>query len=129
MTTTTAAPPDSAIILFGHGSRDPLWRKPIEEAARRTQARSPGVMVRCAYLELTTPELPETVAELAALGARQVRIVPMFLGVGRHAREDLPLLVTELRSRFPAIDIVVAPAVGEDDRLLDLLAEIACDSA
>jgi sirohydrochlorin ferrochelatase len=32
---------------------------------------------------------------------RELTIVPMFLGVGRHAREDLPELVKQLRAAHP----------------------------
>jgi sirohydrochlorin cobaltochelatase len=120
--------PMRAVILFGHGSRDPLWRLPIEEASRRTQALLPGALVRCAYLELTEPDLPTVVAEVVAAGAHQLRVVPMFLGVGRHAREDLPALVDTLQKQHADVLIQLAPAVGEDPRLLQLLAEIACDA-
>ena len=114
-----------AIILFGHGSRDPLWRQPIDAVARRVAAEQPLLPVRCAFLELQTPDLSTAVDELVADGARIVTIVPMFLGTGRHARDDLPLLVEQVRCRHPAIRFELQPAVGEDPRLLDLLAKIA----
>jgi sirohydrochlorin cobaltochelatase len=114
-----------SIVLFGHGSRDPAWRQPIEAVAERLRVSAPDIPVRCAYLELTTPDLPATVAELAALGVRSVRVVPMFLGVGRHAREDLPRIVAELKLSHTGIDFDLSPAVGEDPRLLDLLAHIS----
>lgn len=116
-----------AIILFGHGSRDPLWRQPIEAVAQRLQALRPRVAVRCAYLELDTPDLPAAAAELVAAGAQAITVLPMFLGAGRHAREDLPRLVEQLRARYPAVDIELRLAVGEDPRVLDLLAKIAME--
>jgi len=114
-----------AIVLFGHGSRDPVWRKPIEAVADRLRTTSPDIAIRCAYLELMAPDLPAVAAELAASGIATVRVVPMFLGVGRHAREDLPQIVDALRAQYPGVDFALAPAVGEDARLLDLLAAIA----
>jgi len=114
-----------AVVLFGHGSRDPAWRLPIEAVAERLRKRSPELAVRCAYLELTTPDLPDTTAELAAAGVTAVRVVPMFLGVGRHAREDLPKIVATLREQYPGLAFELQPAVGENPRLLDLLADIS----
>jgi sirohydrochlorin cobaltochelatase len=116
-----------AVILFGHGSRDPLWRQPIEAVAARIAVLAPERLVRCAYLELSSPDLPSVAAELSAAGAASVTVVPMFLGTGKHAREDLPLLITQLRLAHPAIEFRVQPAVGEDRRVLDLLASIALD--
>lgn len=116
--------PDS-IVFFAHGSRDPLWRKPIEAIAARTVALTPAVQVRCAYLELTAPSLPDCVAELVQLGLETIKVVPLFLGVGRHAREDLPVIMAELMARYPQIKFTLQPAIGEDERLVDLVAQMA----
>jgi sirohydrochlorin cobaltochelatase len=117
----------SAIILFAHGSRDPLWRAPIEAVAARIRAASASALVQCAYLELTEPDLPTAVAQLLADGAESVAIVPMFLGMGRHAREDLPALVTRLRQDHPETVFTLRPAVGEDARVIEMLAHIAAE--
>lgn len=116
------------IILFGHGSRDPLWCKPIEAVAARIQCLQPGVLVRCAYLELSAPDLPTCASELIAHGARSVSVVPMFLGTGRHAREDLPVLVQALRAQHPEVQFTVQVAIGEHPAVLDLMAQIALDT-
>jgi sirohydrochlorin cobaltochelatase len=117
--------PRRGLILFAHGSRDPQWRAPMEAVAARAAALEPGAIVRCAYLELMEPDLGACAAEMAAQGATSVTIVPMFLGVGRHAREDLPLLVAGLRTRHPQVSIDLRPAIGEDERVIDMLAQIA----
>ncbi len=53
----------------------------------------------------------------------------MFLGVGRHAREDLPVLVDALRVRYPQVKFEVLSAVGENEAVLDLMASIALTDA
>ena len=118
--------PTQGIVLFAHGSRDPLWRAPIEAVEAHIRAHHPGVAVRCAYLELTTPDLPQAVDDLVDQGATAVTIVPMFLGTGKHAREDLPMLVAELRARHPRVQVHVQAAIGEDPRMTALMAHIAC---
>ena len=52
----------------------------------------------------------------------------MFLGVGRHVREDLPVLMDGLRLQHPGVDIVLQAAVGENPQLVALLAKIALES-
>ena len=113
------------IVLLAHGSRDARWREPVEAVARRMAELSPEVAVACAYLELVTPDLPTAVERLVADGARAVHVVPLFLGVGKHVREDLPRLVDELRARHQDVDFSLAPAVGETPEVVDLLARIA----
>ena len=115
------------IILFAHGSRDPLWKLPIEAVAQRIAQRQPATPVCCAYLELTTPDLLTATQQLREQGVTQIRIVPLFLGVGRHAREDLPVLLAQLQAAYPSIAFELQPAVGEDPRLIDQIAQIAID--
>ena len=117
--------PDTGIVLFAHGSRDPLWRLPIDAVAQAMASASPGCVVRCAFLELTAPDLLTTVSELSHMGLKAVRIVPMFLGVGRHARKDLPELVQQLRQQHPQLTIELMPPVGEHPAMTRLMAHIA----
>lgn len=116
-----------AIVLFGHGSRDPQWREPMEAVAQRIRAQVAQVNVRCAFLELEAPDLATAVGQLADEGADVIRVVPMFLGAGRHAREDLPRLVEACRRAHPTVLFELAAFVGENPRVLDLLASIALD--
>ncbi len=121
--------PSPAVILFAHGSRDPLWRGPIDAVAQEIRRQAPEVTVRCAFLELTTPDLPSVVAALMQEGHRTLRIVPMFLGVGRHGREDLPALVSQLRQSHPELVLELLPAVGEMPELTRCLAGLALRNA
>ncbi|ADU99907.1 sirohydrochlorin chelatase [Alicycliphilus denitrificans] len=119
----------AAIILLAHGSRDPLWRQPIEAVAAHIRASQPLLAVRCAYMELCEPGLPAALAELAAQGAARISIVPLFLGAGRHVRDDLPRQVQALAQAHPHIDLRLQPPIGEDDRVMALMAEIAASTA
>ena len=122
---TSTAPESRGIILFAHGSRDPQWRAPIEAVATQISARQPETLVRCAYLEICVPSLLDASAELIAAGARQLRVFPLFLGVGKHAREDLPLLIEQVRTAHPDVRIELLPAAGEYGQLTALMADIA----
>ncbi|MEO6972555.1 MAG: CbiX/SirB N-terminal domain-containing protein [Rhodoferax sp.] len=113
------------IVLLAHGSRDPLWRQPMERVATRMGERDANIFVTCAYLELTQPDLATAIAHLLAQGARSIGVVPMFLGVGHHVREDLPRLIAHVEALHPHVDLTLRPAIGEDSRMVDLMAQIA----
>jgi sirohydrochlorin cobaltochelatase len=115
----------TGIILFAHGSRDPLWRLPMEAVAASILQRQPDVQVRCAYLELCEPNLQLAASDLIAAGASKIRVMPMFLGVGKHAREDLPLLMAEVRAAHPETPVELLATVGENPALIALMADLA----
>jgi sirohydrochlorin cobaltochelatase len=115
----------TAVILFAHGSRDPLWRLPIEAVATEIRARQPEVPVCCAYLELCLPSLQQAAADFIAAGVQKIRVFPLFLGVGKHAREDLPRILEEIRTSHPGLHLELLPTAGESPRLTALMADIA----
>jgi len=121
---TPLPPAPRAIILLAHGSRDPQWRDPIEAVAAQVRIREPGTPVSCAYLELCAPSLQEAATNLIAAGARHIRIFPLFFGMGKHAREDLPLLVGHIRVAHPGVEVELLPAAGEYSELTALMASI-----
>ena len=121
------APEQHGIVLFAHGSRDPQWRAPIEAVLAQLQRQHPQRPALCAYLELSTPNLAQGCAQLIAQGVTHLTVVPMFLGTGRHAREDLPLLMQDLRASHPHIHIHLQPSIGENPRVTTLLADIAAE--
>lgn len=118
-----------AIVFLAHGSRDPLWRRPTEAIAERARQIDPGCLVRCAYLEMTEPDLANCVAELAELGVGAITVVPLFLGVGKHAREDIPRMADAVRTTYPAITFTLRPAIGEDVLVVDLIARMSLSHA
>ena len=117
----------TGVILFAHGSRDPLWRLPIDAVAEHMRGQQTSMPVAVAFLELTEPDLPSAVEALMKQDVAHVRILPMFLGVGRHAREDLPALMAALQAEHPEVRFELMRPAGEDERLTALLAELALE--
>ena len=109
------------IVLFAHGSREPEWSAPFERLARQLADQ---FFVEIAYLERMRPTLEEAVTALAAKGAQRVRIVPVFLGVGGHIKEDLPKLADAARARHRGVEIVLERTIGERTEVTDAIATV-----
>jgi sirohydrochlorin cobaltochelatase len=112
-----------ALVLFAHGARAASWAAPFERLRDLTAARLPQVPVSLAFLELMEPRLPAEVARLAAQGASEITVVPVFLGQGGHLLRDLPLLVGQLKIDHPGVDIKVVGAIGEDPAVLNAMTD------
>jgi sirohydrochlorin cobaltochelatase len=89
------------------------------------RARAPDEPVSCGYLELAEPSFEAAVSAALAAGAGELRIVPLFLGLGRHAREDIPRRVAALQAAHPGVRFELRPAIGEAPELIELMARIA----
>jgi sirohydrochlorin cobaltochelatase len=99
----------------------------MEAVAAHIAAMSEQTPVECAYLEISTPDLTTATQKLITRGVKAITVVPLFLGVGKHAREDLPQLMTNLQANHPDVLFTLQPAVGEDVRLIQLIANIAME--
>jgi sirohydrochlorin cobaltochelatase len=111
----------SALILFGHGARDPEWAVPLRKLQRRVSEQRPDLVVEVAFLELAEPLLPAAIEKLASGQCSRIAIVPVFLAQGGHLKHDVPKMLGELRQRFPGISMELWPALGEAEPVLDAI--------
>ncbi|HEY3597542.1 MAG TPA: CbiX/SirB N-terminal domain-containing protein [Paraburkholderia sp.] len=110
------------IVLFAHGARDAQWAEPFERLADKLRGLRNGP-VSLAFLELMTPDLPAAVAAQVAGGCSLVTVVPVFFGQGGHIRRDLPVIVEQCRTAHRDVEIRCATPVGEDDAVIEAIAQ------
>ena len=111
-----------AIVLFAHGARDPQWARPFQQIVTELGELLPGERIVLAFLEFMKPSLPDCAASLHGEGVRSLRVVPVFLGMGGHLKDDLPKLARKIRARFPDLDIAVEPPIGEQPAVIAAIA-------
>lgn len=112
-----------ALILFSHGARDPLWARPFERICEVLAARVAPTLVRMAFLEFMVPDLESAAAEVIAAGAREIIVVPLFLGGAGHVQRDLPSRLAGIARTYPAVKICSVTAAGEDARVVAALVD------
>lgn len=101
-----------AILLVDHGSRRAEANAQLDALAALVRERAPEATVRVAHMELAPPTIAEAFEACIQDGAEEVVVVPCFLAPGRHAREDIPRLVTAAaahhRARWRVTDVLGA---------------------
>lgn len=75
-----------ALLVVGHGTRDPAGIASVRALLDRVRALRPGLAVVESYGEITAPAIEDAVA---GLGGPAVA-VPLMLGRGYHAQVDIP---------------------------------------
>lgn len=114
-----------ALILFGHGARDPEWAIPLQAIQGRVRLARPDAIVEMAFLEFMAPNLPERVGELVARGVGRITVLPMFIAQGGHLKRELPGLVEALREQYAGVQIVLTPAIGAAEAVIAAMADQA----
>ena len=111
-----------AVVLFGHGARDPQWAEPMKRLQSILIGQLPNVQVELAFLELMEPSLPDVVDCMAMGGIVNIQVVPIFFGKGGHLKNDFPVIMAEMKQKHPALNIEATTAVGQWDAVWQAIA-------
>jgi sirohydrochlorin cobaltochelatase len=116
------------LILIAHGSRDPRWRASVEKVTAALQAELGANRIGLAYMDCTPPTLMEVASEAVRLGARRVRVLPLFLATEGHVERDVLPLVAQVRATLDSLDVEVLPPVGQLPLFRELLRTVALEA-
>jgi sirohydrochlorin ferrochelatase len=113
----------TGIVIVDHGSRREESNLMLERVAERFAQRflEKYKIVEPAHMELAEPSIATAFAQCVQRGAKRVVVCPFFLGPGKHWTQDIPRLTAEAAAKFPGTTYHVAPTLGIDDLILDLL--------
>jgi sirohydrochlorin cobaltochelatase len=118
---------ETAVLLCGHGSRDPEAIVEFEEAASALRARlaelSAGGDFATGYLEFARPTIGEALAGLSARGARRILAVPGMLFAASHVKNDLPWEMNSFMAENPGVDVRLGRDLAIEPKLLAAAAD------
>ncbi len=122
MSTST---PKQGIIIVDHGSRLAESNRMLEELAAQFGAKFADryPIVEPAHMEIAEPSIATAYAKCVARGASHIVVAPYFLGPGKHWTHDIPRLTADAAATHSGTEFRVAPTLGIDDLILDLLAK------
>ena len=114
---------DTAVLLCGHGSRDPEAISEFELAAAALRPRLPEFDFSTGYLEFARPTIRDGLTLLAARGARRILAIPGMLFAASHVKNDLPWEMNSFIAENPDIDVRLGRDLGIDPKLLQAAAD------
>jgi sirohydrochlorin cobaltochelatase len=109
---------DTAVLLCGHGSRDPEAVSEFEIAAAGLRSRLAEFDFATGYLEFARPTIRDGLAGLAARGAKRILAIPGMLFAASHVKNDLPWEMNSFIADHPGIDVLLGRDLGIDPKLL-----------
>jgi precorrin-8X/cobalt-precorrin-8 methylmutase len=111
--------PDMALVIAGHGSRDPEGVKQFEAFIEGLRQARPNQLIRHGYLEFARPTIDEAARACVAAGAKRIAVVPGVLLGATHAKNDMPVEVMMLQKEFPGNEFQYGAPLHLHPRVLD----------
>ena len=102
-----------ALLAISHGTASPAGQAAVAALVDAVAARLPDVTVRLGHVDVQQPDVEASLAALPE--GHPVVIVPLLLSAGYHVRVDLK------QQSAGRADVTIAPALGPDPRLVDVL--------
>ncbi len=117
------------LILLAHGSRDVQWRKSFETFRDDLASELGKHSVSLAYLELIPPTLEEAIMEAVKEGVERIRVLPLFMAMGKHLDRDIPKQIQEITAKHLKLKIELLPAVTSYPAVYDAMKATAKQAA
>ena len=111
------------VLVIAHGSREKGTGATLESVLSMVKAKLPDTVIEYAFMEFSERTVEKGVSALAAKAVTEIKIVPYFLFMGIHMKEDIPNTVAECAACFPGIKITMGEPLGVDERLADILVD------
>lgn len=117
-----------AILLIGHGSRDPAAVKEFMDFAFEFQNKNMktyenDTLVTSAFLELSLPTIPQSLHDLAKNGVRHITVIPYLLFSAGHVKTEIPEILEEFKKSCPEINILYGNALWPHKNLIQCAKE------
>ena len=112
-----------ALLIVGHGSRDPRGAREFHDLVGLVRRRNPTLAVEGGFIELSRPPISECVDRLAGSGAKNVAAVPLMLLAAGHAKDDIPATLVREKMNHPGMSFQYGRALGIRPELLELMDE------
>ena len=109
---TAGGPQGPALLVVGHGSRDPQAGEELGRLVATVRSLLPGTRVAAGCLELAEPHVDAALDELVAGGATDVVAVPVVLFGAGHLKDDGPAVLGRARRRHPGVRFRLARDLG-----------------
>jgi len=92
-----------AILIVGHGSRDPEETQEFSELVELFRKNDPSQITEYGFLEFARPIVQEGIERCIGQGAKVITVLPGMLMAAGHVKNDIPSETYQARQRYPDI--------------------------
>lgn len=111
-------PPNTGIMLCGHGSRNQLAVGEFATLAEKLKQRLGDVPVEYGYLEFASPVIHQGLDKLRAAGVKNVLAIPGMLFAAGHAKNDIPSVLNTYAAQHEDFTITYGRELGVDLKMI-----------
>ncbi len=111
-----------AVLLCGHGSRNPKAAKEFHDLAENIRRKLPDQPVRVAFLEFNAPGIQDGLQAFYDQGIRDIILQPVTLYNAGHTTRDIPEIISEFVEHHPDVRLHYGSFLGLSPAVIEAAA-------
>ncbi|MHB1443800.1 MAG: sirohydrochlorin chelatase [Candidatus Humimicrobiaceae bacterium] len=113
----------NGVLILAHGSKRQETERTLNSLIEKVKQKVDENLIYPAYLQFSEQNLEKGIEYLVDNGAKNIKIVPLFLFNGVHVTQDIPNELDEIMGRYPGVTVKMSRHLGDDDRIADIIAD------
>ena len=113
----------TGLLVMVHGTPKPVANEEMYRVVEELKLKPEFKSVQVGFMECNEPDIPTSIAALAAAKVERIVAVPYFLHTGTHVADDLPTLLHQARLAYPNLEFGLGEYIGRSEFLTDALAD------
>ncbi|CAM3791072.1 sirohydrochlorin chelatase [Mesobacillus zeae] len=110
-----------AVLLVGHGSRDPEGNSQVREFIEELKPRlDPELLVETCFLEFEAPTIGQGIDACAQKGASKIVVIPIMLLPAGHSKIHIPAAIDEGKEKYPKIGFTYGRPIGIHEETIEI---------
>ena len=119
--TASSLQPPTSLLVMVHGSPRPESNEAMFQVVDEVRRRAIFERIEVGFMECNEPDIPTSIQNLLAQGAKRIIAVPYFLHAGTHVADDLPGLLEEAQKTNAEVEFLMGDYIGRDLRVADVM--------
>lgn len=111
------------ILILAHGSKNKQTEKILDSIIEKVKMISGEELVAPAFLQFSERDIERGIKELINFGAKEIKVMPMFIFDGVHVSQDIPEEIEKIKKKYKDIKISVTRHIGDDDKLAEIVVD------
>jgi sirohydrochlorin cobaltochelatase len=113
--------PREAVLLVGHGSREPSGNEEFLRFVEQVRKAVTGAVTEVCFVESAEPNIPTGLDACVRMGAQEVVVLPVMLFAAGHVKVEIPSEIDRARARHPEIRFRYGRPFGLHPKMLQIL--------
>lgn len=110
-----------AVLLVGHGSREPSGNEEILRFAGQVRKTVAGATTEVCFIEFAEPDISKALDACIEMGAQEIVVLPLMLFAAGHVKVEIPYEIDRARVRHPGIRFYYGRPFGIHHKMMEAL--------